>query len=212
MKELSVNLRKLLIEAEISESEFSRRVDIAQPIIHRILNKKNLNPKIATIKPIANYFNITISQLIGESPLFCEYNKSKNARMQKFAALPILAWDEIAVWLENPRKKIKECSKVITDLPISKLAYAVKITDGSMEPIFAHNTILVVEPEAKPENGRFIVVKRKKHSSASVRQLILDGETKYLKSLHSAIVSIAPMLMLKDDAFYGVVVQSRTTY
>jgi transcriptional regulator with XRE-family HTH domain len=69
MNTLRSNLRYLLDKAELSENELSRRTGISQQIINRMLSGENTNPKIATLTPLAHYFHISISQLIGERPM-----------------------------------------------------------------------------------------------------------------------------------------------
>lgn len=69
MASLSANLKVLMSLSKINASELARRTGIAQPIIHRLSTGQNTNPKLATIKPIARYFSVTVSQLIGEDPL-----------------------------------------------------------------------------------------------------------------------------------------------
>jgi SOS-response transcriptional repressor LexA len=212
MKELSVNLKKLITGAEISESELSRKTNIAQPIIHRILNRQNTNPKIETIRPIANFFGVTISQLIGESLLFYENEEFSKPELQKLTALPLLSWEKLTSWLAAPEQQIKKHPKIITDLPTSKLAYALKIVDASLEPLFLKGTILIVEPKREPKNGDFVIMKQKNQNIAVIRQFILDGELKYLKSLHAEVQNVAPKLMSADNFFCGVVIQSKTNY
>lgn len=67
---IAKNLKTLMTRMTLSEHELSRKTGIKQPIIHRLLSGENTNPKLDTVKPIARYFSISISQLIGEEALF----------------------------------------------------------------------------------------------------------------------------------------------
>lgn len=62
-------LRNLMLNAKISEYELAKKTGVPQPSINKILNGKNTNPKISTLRPLAQHFMITISELIGETPL-----------------------------------------------------------------------------------------------------------------------------------------------
>ena len=66
---LSQNLKILISNAKISENELARRTGIAQQIINRILLGENQNPKILTIIPLAHYFGVSVSQLIGDDEI-----------------------------------------------------------------------------------------------------------------------------------------------
>ena len=62
-------LSHLMQAQKLSSSELARRTGVAQPIIYRLMNGKTCNPQILTVKPIADYFAISIDQLLGFSPL-----------------------------------------------------------------------------------------------------------------------------------------------
>lgn len=62
MASFSLNLKTLMSLAQINASELARRTSITQPIIHRLSTGQNTNPKLPTIKPIARYFSVNVSQ------------------------------------------------------------------------------------------------------------------------------------------------------
>lgn len=62
-------LRKLMIETRIRESELSRALGINRSTLHQLLNMEEISPKVETLRPIAKYFNVSLDQLIGDSPL-----------------------------------------------------------------------------------------------------------------------------------------------
>ena len=69
LNNLSTNIRLLLNKKQISENELARRTGVAQQIINRMLSGENQNPKLATLIPLANYFMVSLNQLIGAEPL-----------------------------------------------------------------------------------------------------------------------------------------------
>ena len=71
-------LSSLMQAQKLSSSELARRTGVAQPIIYRLMNGNTCNPQILTVKPIADYFAITIDQLLGFSPL--DLNPSLSAQ------------------------------------------------------------------------------------------------------------------------------------
>lgn len=66
---LNHNLKQLMLSRGINGNQLAIKTGIAQPIIHRLLTGQNINPKLKTIRLIACYFNVTVSQLIGEEAL-----------------------------------------------------------------------------------------------------------------------------------------------
>ena len=53
-----------------------------------------------------------------------------------------------------------------------------------MEPKFHDGDLLFVDPQATTDYGRYVVVKPDDSPEATFRQLILEGERRYLKALN----------------------------
>lgn len=60
---LAANLRQLMSVNLLSENELSRNCGVPQPTIHRILAKRVKDPRDRTLRPLANYFGISVEQL-----------------------------------------------------------------------------------------------------------------------------------------------------
>lgn len=58
------NLNRILKERNISANKLAKEADIPVSNIYKILDKKNLNPGVYTVKRIAEYLNVTIEELI----------------------------------------------------------------------------------------------------------------------------------------------------
>ena len=66
---LSEVLTHLVSKKGLTSSELARQTGIAQPVIHRLMTGATENPQILTLKPIADYFQISIDQLLGSTSL-----------------------------------------------------------------------------------------------------------------------------------------------
>ena len=69
MENLSSVLTHLMSEKGISSAELARKTGVTQPVIYRLMTGETENPQILTLKPIANFFGISIEQLLGLIPL-----------------------------------------------------------------------------------------------------------------------------------------------
>ena len=69
MTKLSSILRQLMGEDKINTSALARKTGILQPVMHRMVTGDTDNPCINTLLPIAEYFGITVDQLVGKFPL-----------------------------------------------------------------------------------------------------------------------------------------------
>lgn len=205
---ISVNLRRLMEREKINASELGRHIKLAQPIIHRLLTGKNINPKLATIRPIADYFDITISQLIGEDFLAVDHQDSG---LSTWKQVPVLAWKDIVSSL-NGDDSVTTAHQVSTDALVSEAAYAVVIENTGLEPHFPKGAKVVVEPNRSASDSDFVVVMVAEGGDPHIRQVVSDGADCYIKSLNPAL-SKMNMIQLKDaHRLLGVVVQAKLYY
>jgi len=65
MENLATVLTHLMTANNLSASELARKTGITQPVIHRLMTGATVNPQILTLKPIADYFGVSIDQLLG---------------------------------------------------------------------------------------------------------------------------------------------------
>lgn len=206
MKKLSPILKALMAEIKISESELARRTGVGQPVVHRIASGETDNPKVATLSPIANYFAISISQLIGDEPLPENrlpgtFNPGTHGWMQ----VPLLSWEQLTQW-PSLTDNTKPTQSISTDLHLSENAYALKVRDNTMEPRFPEGMLVIVEPALQPENRDFAIAHIDGQKLPTFKQVLLDGNMAYLKPINP---DFQPVPLDKKHRFLGVVVQSR---
>jgi SOS-response transcriptional repressor LexA len=212
MKKLSPILKALMAEIRISESELARRTGVGQPVIHRIASGETDNPKVATLSPIANFFALSISQLIGDEPLPENrlpgtFNPGTHGWMQ----VPLLSWEQLLEWpnLKDQKTNFKPTESISTDFHLSENAYALRVKDNTMEPRFPEGMLIIVEPALQPENRDFAIAQVEGQKLPTFKQLFLDGNAPYLKPVNPDFKAFS---LDKKHRFLGVVVQSRMDF
>lgn len=210
---LAANLRLLMNKSKLTESELSRRTGVPQPMINRILNGQNTNPKIETLMPISEYFMITLSQLIGEAPL---KQVRQNPVHKGLSKVPLISWQDILTVYDIPNeKRPKQLKKqtVMTDMPISDYAYAVKVIDESMEPKFQKETILIIDPDCTPQHRSYVIIHLLKTKKTFFRQILIEENNKYyFKPLNPVFTAEKTNFSEKEVKILGTLIQSRTDY
>ncbi len=68
-EKLCKNLNMLMTEARLNAGELSRRINLPASTIKKIRTHHHSNPTLSTLAPLAKYFSLTISQLVGDEPL-----------------------------------------------------------------------------------------------------------------------------------------------
>ena len=206
---MSKILKGLMAELGINESELARRTGIGQPVVHRICSGETDNPKVATLSPIANFFAISISQLIGDEPLSPERIPGTfNPDAQGWRQIPLLAWNQVLHW-PNLTEKLAPLPTISTDIELGQHAYAVSTRDTTMEPRFPEGTILLIDPNLTPNSLDFAIVHVEGYDLPNFKQVLIDGGHTILKPLNT---DFKTLLLDKPHKFLGVMVQSRMDF
>lgn len=137
MTALSSNLKTWLTKENISENELSRRTGVSQQVINRLLSGENTNPKIATLRPLAHYFHLTLSQLLGEEEIGTASFVTPDA--------PFIAWNML---------QHTDCFDK-TGLSL----FSTRLHDQSMEPKFTTDMLLIFDRSKVPTTGDFVLLK-----------------------------------------------------
>lgn len=191
-----------MADKKIRVAELARRVQLPQPTIHRIAAGVCEHPHISSLKPIANYFSITIDQLKGHEPIFW---------LDRSAKVPLLNWEEILDWLEK-KNNAQQSDFILTDAAIGKFSFALKVKDASMDPVFPKETILIADPNKQAKDRSYVIAKLANYSEAIFRQLLIDAGTYYLKPLSPDFDQYKMTRLDKDDKIVSVVVQAKRDY
>ena len=206
---MSKILKGLMAELGINESELARGTGIGQPGVHRICSGETDNPKVATLSPIANFFAISIRQLIGDEPLSPERIPGTfNPDAQGWRQIPLLAWNQVLHW-PNLTEKLAPLPTISTDIELGQHAYAVSTRDTTMEPRFQEGTILLIDPNLKPNSLDFAIVHVEGYDLPNFKQVLIDGGHTILKPLNT---DFKTLLLDKPHKFLGVMVQSRMDF
>lgn len=201
--------------AKINASELARRTGVAQPIIHRLSTGQNVNPKLATVKPISEYFMVTVSQLIGEETLPSDKSFYKvSSEHRGWNRVPMIEWKDAIDW-PTPLQRYQDSEESIyisTDANVSKMAYALVVRGCAMEPMFPENTIIVAEPGREPTDRDFVIVHLEGTGDARLKQILFDGSDIYLKSLNPDLEELKVNQLRETDKILAVMVQAKVDY
>ncbi len=210
MSDLSNILRTLMNEVGITVTELARQTDVGQPVIHRMASGETDNPKVGSLSPIAKFFNVSISHLIGDEPLPTDrVSGSHNPYYRSWSKLPLLNMEQATLW---PQQKIFEteiATYVSTEANVSENAFAIRLEDNTMEPRFPAGTILIIEPNLQPTNNDFAAVNIKGQGKVQFKQVQFDGEELYLKALNP---DFETKRVTESYHFCGVMVQALAEY
>lgn len=207
---LSTILRRLMFEQHIKTTELARQIGLPQATVHRIVSGASPRPHLTSLKPLADFFSVSIEQLKGQEPieslLGATGGISPNVNM-----VPMIPWEQASNW-QNMLKDQAKLRSILTDISINPRTFATQMTDSSMDPQFPLGTILIIDPEKEPQDRRFVLAQLKDPQQIVFRQLIIDGQNRYLKPLSPDLEQFAMNKLTDDDEICGVLVQARKDY
>lgn len=206
-------LRNLMAEVNISEAELARKTGIPQPTLHRILSGATRSPRGASLSPLANFFSISISQLIGDDKLPTDrIPGTYNPGIQGWTSIPVISWEDAVHWpkLRSDMEKNQWDNWLSTDAHVSQEAFALVVHGDAMAPRFMEGTHLIIEPAYSPQDKDFVIVHIKGNKTTTFKQLLIDGDDYYLKPINPEFRTLE--LKSKNYRFVGVVVQARTDF
>ena len=142
--------------------------------IRRLVSGETTDPRISTLKLIADYFNVTIDSLIGDNIPNANALISKNT--PKF--IPILDWTAASQMrsikdLDFASWKKWQPVTLPSHLIISNYAFALE-SRPSMRPRFPIGTIFIIEPAITSSDGDMVLIRVKNSSELTLRELIID--------------------------------------
>ena len=171
------NLQELMHAKDISEAELSRQTSIPPATIHKILSGKTSDPRISTLKTLADFFQVTLDQLYLENAANQQITSSSQGK-----SAPIITWEDCI----NSKKVIKMLNPrnwqnwaAIDNSLDSDGVYGL-ITRPSMEPRFPRGTMLIVDVKVRPADGDLVIVQYPNTNEATLRELSMDGPNKLL--------------------------------
>ncbi len=201
---LAKNLEILLERDQVSSSQLAEKCNVEKPVISRILTGKTINPQVETLRPIAEFFGVTIDQLIGESSLQADKTYGIAISMRRLL-VPLIEWKHVPYWLQI-KDNYKGSGTVDVKTNISPESYALVIDTHHYEPRFGIGSTIIVDPKLAPENRNYIMT----HDVASpasviISQVIVENKKCFLKSMtkKSEIKKVSQI-----DSF-GVITESR---
>lgn len=185
-------------------ADLAREVDMPQPTIHRIVTGKSTRPYKSSLKPIADYFSLSVDQLVGELPIS---NASTVTNIKQPQQIPVIPLEKTMAPTEVLPEEIDEF--VIISPFANENSFAVELNDSSMEPQFTKHTILILDPDIEPTDRCFVLVKIHDHDLPVFRQMISDGEYQYLKPLNPDLNLFKMRILEQSDTILGVLTESR---
>lgn len=178
------NLRKLMLEHNINASQLGAVLNLSAATIKKI--RKGGNPTIGSLQPIADYFKITISQLIG-NVVHGGGDKPIKVSRKSNVHVPVIDWSDIP-YATNP---VFHRGFINVRYKLDSKVYALLINDDSYD-IFQKDGVLFIDPSAKYAHQDYVLV-QKQNQNPNIKRILEEDGSYHLQSITSGINSVLPL-------------------
>lgn len=199
------NLRNLMKKAGLNEAELSRRTNIPQATVHKILTGKTEDPRASTLKTLSDFFNTSIDELLTGN--FSDKDGKKATISAQ--SIPVISWKDCT----QAQTFIKNLTPTTWDHWavsefISEHAYALS-AKPSLSPHFPKNTILFIDADITPQDGDCVVALFPDTEEATLREFSMDGPTQLLLPINPNSETVK---INRNIKILGVLIKSSFTY
>lgn len=178
-----------------------------------MITGKSSRPYKSSLQPIADFFSVSVEQLVGEKNLpeaiWQEEQTTPSIQSDIIKSIPIIGWKQLDQ-LEQARKQAQK--NIVTLGQISEESFALVMQDSSMEPVFTRGTILIFDPRQPAKDRGYVLVKLKENNLYLFRQLLIDGDDRYLKPLNPDLSTFKMRFLDQDDKIIGCLIESRNQH
>lgn len=191
----------LINNSRLSECELSRRINITVATLNKIKTGIMSNPTAKTLERIAQYFGVTIDQLMGRSPLETYFSNN-------LCCLPFISISDLSSMQDfsTDFSHHKEWKRVeVNDEVKSHHIFATTTTGEAMYPLLDDQTIIIVDKDYPVHNKTLVLVHLHNSSEVIIRKLLIDGSFKILTPINNSFPNIA---LTEKDKIIGVIIST----
>ena len=189
ISDISAVLKRLMAKYDnFSGSELAKKTGLPISTVNRILAGTVSDPRVSTLKPLANYFGITVDQLLGYTALPEKYS-NKNINLQPSTVIPVLSLKKFS---NTVCEKPKEWFTWVTQKPDTyETVFALAVDTKELEPVFEKDTVLIIEPHMlPPQNGDYVAIQFEHDSYLSIKRYLIDGSDHYFLPMNSKLKAL----------------------
>jgi SOS-response transcriptional repressor LexA len=215
MKTAAERIKHIREQLQLSQEAFGQQIGVSKGAVSQWEGGdiKNLRPpNLFAIQRISGFSAEWIATGAGPKLLKKSADAPPLPAGSPAAYLPLVSWVQAGQWKEvvdNYRPGEGE-KFILTTRKVSPRAYALRVVGDSMEnpngrPTYPQGSIIIVDPERAAVHGSPVIVRLEDSKEATFKQLVIEGDVRYLKPLNPRY----PIIRIEGQAtLCGVVIQT----
>jgi transcriptional regulator with XRE-family HTH domain len=181
LKNISSNIKEVLEVQSMSILELSNKTKISYSSLYNLVNEKQ-NPTLETLLAICEILGVELSQLVGEASLFRMHNSIC------IKEIPVIDWNNIDEYLKEPQPNNFYKNKIIISCNTTIKDSCFALHSQQSKYFLNNSTLLFEKTTSNPLlNVDRIVLLLSNKQPATLKKLLLDGETAFLESIDQTL-------------------------
>jgi len=201
------NILKSLISqfGNLSGAELAKRTGLTISTVNRLLAGSISDPKISTLKPLAEYFGITVDQLLGFTALPEKLSENDINLLHPSMVIPVYGMSNFL----EANKNQQWFTWVTQKIDKNEEVFAISLDTERFEPVFEKDTILVIEPGMlPPQNSDYLLIKFNDENQISIQRYYIEGNEHYFIPINLQLKAIPTKE--KKHTILGVITEAHT--
>lgn len=190
------------------QSRFGTAIGRQSDYVSRLVNgKKALGEKLA--REIERILGLPAGELDRE-PGAPDHVEPLGNPLSLAGHVPVFSWDYLAAIQQGQPTTVTSIEVAPRPTGVGEGAYALKVRGPAMEPEFRDGWLVYIDPHANVNHGDFIVAQPAGRMIPLLRQLVIEGDRRYLQATNPA--QPEPLIELGDGRVFGRVVYQARAY
>lgn len=207
---LQQNLKFLIKKYNLDNDSLAKITGLTSYTIAS-LRTRITNPTLVTLKPLAEFFNLTIDQLVYQDCCIDHGSQQQNLNLINNVNIPVIDIERASSWPFDGYKNnnINDINDIniefiTTTGKINNNCYAIKLDSEVLMPSYQKNTILIIDPNKTPQDSNIVLISIE-NNPLTYRQVFLDAGVFYFKPVNP---DFGGMVLIKKYKIYGVVIRA----
>jgi transcriptional regulator with XRE-family HTH domain len=166
---LANNLALLIEKRNITPNQLAQALHLPLMTIRRLLSSETEDPRVSTLKIIADYFDVSIDFLMHDHA----HASTLVEQHMKTYRVPKRSWDDLTKLEHTSLQHVQAWQPILIGYRVSAGTFALE-SKPSMSPRFPKGTLFILDPELSPKDGDIVLVHFKKNNSHTLKELIID--------------------------------------
>ncbi|MDX1838849.1 helix-turn-helix domain-containing protein [Legionella taurinensis] len=202
---IAQNLSELMVIRNTTETKVAQELNIPVMTIRRLLSGETTDPRVYTLKTVADYFGVTVDTLLAPN----SKTNPHHLNHSRPTFVPVFDWDTAKNAGAVDLKKWKEWLPITIEKNQSLSAQAFALESRpSMYPRYSPGTVFVFDPELTPADGDLVLVNLRENNELTLRGLYIDPPEWELHPINQG----APILKFDKNAHEIVAVVFLTLF